>query len=54
MCPDPSSEGYDLVADVSVEEVRDNWGKISDPEGQKAYVAGGEQGAKFFRKMAGG
>ena len=39
---------------LSVEEVRDNWAKISAPEGQKAYVAGGEQGAKFFRKMAGG
>jgi NAD(P)-dependent dehydrogenase (short-subunit alcohol dehydrogenase family) len=39
---------------LSAEEVRDSWGKISDPEGQKAYVNGGEQGAKFFRKMAGG
>ncbi len=39
---------------LSVEEVRDNWSKISDDAGQKAYFAGGEQGQKFFRKMAGG
>ncbi len=39
---------------LSVEEVRDNWAKISDPEGQQAYVNGGEQSGKFFRKMQGG
>jgi NAD(P)-dependent dehydrogenase (short-subunit alcohol dehydrogenase family) len=39
---------------LSVEEVRDNWSKISDPEGQQAYVNGGEQSGKFFRKMQGG
>jgi NAD(P)-dependent dehydrogenase (short-subunit alcohol dehydrogenase family) len=39
---------------LSVEEVRDNWSKITDETGQQAYVAGGEQGQKFFRKMAGG
>lgn len=39
---------------LSVEEVRDNWSKITDETGQKAYFAGGEQGQKFFRKMAGG
>ena len=39
---------------LSVEEIRDNWGKISETDGQKAYFAGGEQGQKFFRKMAGG
>jgi NAD(P)-dependent dehydrogenase (short-subunit alcohol dehydrogenase family) len=39
---------------LSVEEVRDNWAKITDEAGQKAYFAGGEQGQKFFRKMAGG
>ncbi len=39
---------------LSVEEVRDNWSKITDDAGQKAYFAGGEQGQKFFRKMAGG
>jgi len=39
---------------LSAEEVRDNWGKVSDGAGQQAYFGGGEQGAKFFRKMAGG
>ncbi|MES2896317.1 SDR family NAD(P)-dependent oxidoreductase [Phenylobacterium sp. LH3H17] len=39
---------------LSVEEVRDNWAKISDPAGQQAYVNGGEQSGKFFRKMQGG
>jgi NAD(P)-dependent dehydrogenase (short-subunit alcohol dehydrogenase family) len=39
---------------LSVEEVRDNWAKITDDAGQKAYFAGGEQSQKFFRKMSGG
>jgi NAD(P)-dependent dehydrogenase (short-subunit alcohol dehydrogenase family) len=39
---------------LSVEEIRDNWSKISDPEGQQAYVNGGEQSGKFFRKLQGG
>ncbi|MFZ3006093.1 MAG: SDR family NAD(P)-dependent oxidoreductase [Phenylobacterium sp.] len=39
---------------LSVEEVRDNWAKISDPAGQQAYLNGGEQSGKFFRKMQGG
>ena len=39
---------------LSVEEVRDNWAKISDPAGQQAYMNGGEQSGKFFRKMQGG
>ncbi|HQN50414.1 MAG TPA: SDR family NAD(P)-dependent oxidoreductase, partial [Phenylobacterium sp.] len=39
---------------LSVEEVRDNWAKISDPTGQQAYVNGGEQGGKFFRKLGAG
>ena len=39
---------------LSVEEVRDNWGKIADEAGQQAYFAGGEQSQKFFRKMSGG
>ncbi len=39
---------------LSAEEVRENWDKIADPEGQQAYVNGGEQGTKFFRKMSGG
>ena len=39
---------------LSVEEVRDNWAKITDPAGQQAYNAGGEQTGKFFRKLQGG
>ena len=39
---------------LSVEEVRDNFGRITDPAGQQAYVNGGEQSGKFFRKMQGG
>jgi len=39
---------------LSVEEVRDNWDKITAPDGQQAYQTGGEQSAKFFRKMQGG
>jgi NAD(P)-dependent dehydrogenase (short-subunit alcohol dehydrogenase family) len=37
---------------LSAEEVRANWAKIADETGQKAYVNGGEQSAKFFRKMS--
>ncbi len=49
------TEGVYLDHDqISVEAVRDAFGKISDEAGQKAYFAGGEQGQKFFRKMAGG
>jgi hypothetical protein len=39
---------------LSVEEVRENWGRIADETGQKAYVNGGEQTQEFFRKMGGG
>ena len=39
---------------LSVEEVRDNWDRIADPAGQQAYQTGGEQTAKFFRKLQGG
>ena len=39
---------------LSVEEVRDNWAKIADEAGQQAYVNGGEQTQKFFRKLSGG
>ena len=35
---------------LSVEEVRDNWAKITDAAGQQAYVNGGEQTQKFFRQ----
>jgi NAD(P)-dependent dehydrogenase (short-subunit alcohol dehydrogenase family) len=46
------TEGVFLAeADLSVEAIRDNWSKITDEAGQKAYFAGNEQGAKFFRKM---
>jgi NAD(P)-dependent dehydrogenase (short-subunit alcohol dehydrogenase family) len=38
---------------LSVEEVRDNLARITDPAGQQSYVAGGEQTQKFFRKMQG-
>jgi NAD(P)-dependent dehydrogenase (short-subunit alcohol dehydrogenase family) len=49
------TEGVYLGEDgLSAEEVRANWDKISDETGQKAYFNGGEQGAKFFRKMGGG
>ena len=37
---------------LSAEEVRDNWAKIADPAGQKAYFHGGEQVQKFMRKMS--
>src|SRR5215469_10729710 len=37
---------------LSAEEVRANWAKITDEAGQKAYVNGGEQTAKFFRRMS--
>lgn len=39
---------------LSVEEVRDNFSKIAATEGQQAYLNGGEQSAKFFRKLQGG
>jgi NAD(P)-dependent dehydrogenase (short-subunit alcohol dehydrogenase family) len=48
------TEGVYLGAGATVESVRDNWGKITDEAGQKAYFNGGEQTQKFFRKMQGG
>jgi NAD(P)-dependent dehydrogenase (short-subunit alcohol dehydrogenase family) len=39
---------------LTAEGVREHWSQIGDEAGQKAYAAGGEQGQKFFRKMAGG
>ncbi|WP_309643677.1 SDR family NAD(P)-dependent oxidoreductase [Phenylobacterium sp.] len=39
---------------LSVEEVRDSWSTITASEGQQAYVNGGEQSGKFFRKLSGG
>ncbi len=49
------TEGVHLgEAGLSAEEVRDNWAKISDETGQKAYFQGGEQGGKIFRKLSEG
>ncbi len=48
------TEGVYLGAGATVESVRDNWAKITDEAGQKAYLNGGEQTAKFFRKLQGG
>ncbi|MBV8594344.1 MAG: SDR family NAD(P)-dependent oxidoreductase, partial [Caulobacteraceae bacterium] len=48
------TEGVFLGDHTTVEQVRDNWAKITDPAGAQAYVAGGEQTQKFFRKMSGG
>jgi NAD(P)-dependent dehydrogenase (short-subunit alcohol dehydrogenase family) len=39
-------------ADLTVEGVRDRFAEIADDTGARAYVAGGEQTQKFFRKMA--
>lgn len=38
---------------LDAEHVRDSWAKIEDPAGQQHYFQGGEQTAKFFRKMSG-
>jgi len=48
------TEGVYLGGGATVEQVRDNFAKIADPAGQQAYMNGGEQTAKFFRKMQGG
>lgn len=48
------TEGVALGPNATVESVRDNWAKITDPEGQQAYFNGGEQSGKFFRKLQGG
>ena len=48
------TEGVFLGDHVSVEDVRDAFGKIGDEAGQSAYFNGGEQTAKFFRKMTAG
>lgn len=39
---------------LSVEEVRDNWDKITDPSKQEAYFNGAGQTGKMLRKMQGG
>ena len=38
---------------LSVEAVRDHWAEIENQSGQQPYFQGGEQTAKFFRKMSG-
>jgi NAD(P)-dependent dehydrogenase (short-subunit alcohol dehydrogenase family) len=38
---------------LSVEAVRDHWAEIENQSGQQSYFQGGEQTAKFFRKMSG-
>ncbi|MGH6992669.1 MAG: 3-oxoacyl-ACP reductase, partial [Caulobacteraceae bacterium] len=43
-----------FLPEASAESVRDAWPRISDEVGQRAYVTGGEQTQKFFRKMSGG
>jgi NAD(P)-dependent dehydrogenase (short-subunit alcohol dehydrogenase family) len=48
------TEGVYLGHEATVEQVRDNFAKIADAAGQQAYLNGGEQTAKFFRKMQGG
>jgi NAD(P)-dependent dehydrogenase (short-subunit alcohol dehydrogenase family) len=48
------TEGVYLGPKATVESVRDNWAKIADGAGAQAYFNGGEQGAKFFRKLQGG
>ena len=48
------TEGAFLGQHARVEDVRDNWAKITDAAGQQAYMTGGEQSQKFFRKMQGG
>jgi NAD(P)-dependent dehydrogenase (short-subunit alcohol dehydrogenase family) len=47
------TEGVNLSADCTAEAVRDSWDKISDPADQKAYLNGGEQGGKIFRRLGG-
>jgi len=47
------TEGVHLgESGLSAEAVRQNWAKIADEAGQVAYLNGGEQTVKFFRKMS--
>lgn len=47
------TEGVYLGDGFGAEDVRDAWDRIADATGQQAYVAGGEQGAKMFRRLSG-
>jgi NAD(P)-dependent dehydrogenase (short-subunit alcohol dehydrogenase family) len=38
---------------LTAEAVAENWGKITDMTGAKAYFMGGEQTGKFFERMSG-
>ena len=38
---------------LTAEKVAENWGKISDMSGAKAYFMGGEQTQKFFQRISG-
>ena len=48
------TEGTWLGDHPTVENIRDQWAAITDTAGETAYAGGGEQMAKFFRKMGGG
>ena len=49
------TEGVHLgEAGLSAEEVRDNWARIADETGQKAYFTGLEQTAKLLRTFGAG
>jgi hypothetical protein len=39
--------------DLSAEKVAENWARISDMSGAKAYFMGGEQTQKFFSRIGG-
>ncbi|NOT41308.1 MAG: SDR family NAD(P)-dependent oxidoreductase, partial [Alphaproteobacteria bacterium] len=39
---------------LTAEKVAENWGKIADMTGAKAYFMGGEQTQKFFARISGG
>jgi NAD(P)-dependent dehydrogenase (short-subunit alcohol dehydrogenase family) len=46
------TEGVKLSGhELSAEGVRDHWAQIIAEAGEKPYATGGEQSAKFFRKM---
>jgi hypothetical protein len=38
---------------LTAEKVAENWGKIADMSGAKAYFMGGEQTQKFFARISG-
>lgn len=44
------TQGVGLPAGASAEDVRDAWGKITDPAGAEPYAAGGGQTQKILRQ----